>query len=208
MADRGSAPSADGSPWARTLGDLDATGVGGPADGEEYLAEPGRTVTLLAETLGRLHALPVDGSLPVLEPPDIVRSIASASARVAPPSVEDPAYRHLPFDRLVAILDEGAGAAVHRGRPRVLTHGRPDLGRLRVRDGRAIGFDRWESAQVADPARDLAAALRSLVGAYGPGVVPAFAAAYPAVMPPALVLDWYVLADVLVESVDGPGVTT
>jgi hypothetical protein len=195
-----------GPPWSELLGSLDATGVGVPADGEEYLAEPGRTVGLLAGTLGRLHALSVDPALPALGPAEIVESItASAAASPPPAEVRDPAYRHLTFERLLGVLADGATVAALDGRPCVLTHGRPRLSRLRVVDGDAVGFDGWESAQPADPARDLAVALRSLVAAYGPGVVPAFAAAYPGTMPPPMVLEWYVLADVLTEATSGPG---
>jgi hypothetical protein len=195
-----------GPPWSELLGSLDATGVGVPADGEEYLAEPGRTVGLLAGTLGRLHALSVDPALPALGPAEIVESITASAAGSPPPAeVRDPAYRHLTFERLLGVLADGATVAALDGRPCVLTHGRPRLSRLRVVDGDAVGFDGWESAQPADPARDLAVALRSLVAAYGPGVVPAFAAAYPGTMPPPMVLEWYVLADVLTEATSGPG---
>jgi hypothetical protein len=195
-----------GPPWSELLGSLDATGVGVPADGEEYLAEPGRTVGLLAGTLGRLHALSVDPALPALGPAEIVESITASAAGSPPPAeVRDPAYRHLTFERLLGVLADGATVAALDGRPCVLTHGRPRLSRLRVVDGDAVGFDGWESAQPADPARDLAVALRSLVAVYGPGVVPAFAAAYPGTMPPPMVLDWYVLADVLTEATSGPG---
>lgn len=196
-----------GPPWSELLGSLDATGIGVPADGEEYLAEPGRTVGLLAGTLGRLHALAVDPAPPVLGPAEIVESInaVSAAASAPPAEVRDPTYRHLTFERLLGILADGATAAAPDGRPCVLTHGRPRLSRLRVVDGGAVGFDDWGSARPADPARDLAAALRSLVAAYGPGVVPAFAAAYPGTMPPPAVLDWYMLADVLAEATSDPG---
>lgn len=209
MVERVTTAGGAGSPWSELLGSLDATGIGVPADGEEYLAEPGRTVGLLAEMLGRLHAIvldPAESALApsVLGPTDIVESItAVGSVSPVPAEVRDPAYRHLPFERLLEILSDGAAAAAPDGRPCVLTHGRPRLSRLRVVDGDAVGFDGWESARPADPARDLAAALRSLVAAYGPGVVPAFAAAYPGTMPPPMVLDWYVLADVLTEATNG-----
>jgi len=195
------------APAAVVRAGLDATGRGSSAADAEYLSDPGRTVSMFAELLGRLHAIPIDTigpGVPVLGARDVAAALSdSLGARPAVVHVTDPAYRHLPVARLAEVLRDGAEAVEATG-SRVLTHGSCRVAALRVEVGRPLGLSGWQHAAVADPCRDLATALRSLVGCFGPGVVPAFMASYPHPTPSAPVLDWFVLADVLAEAAGEP----
>ncbi len=176
--------------------DLDATGRGVPGDHPEYVAEPGRTVRLLAEALGRLHGTAAPSGQDVLDRCEVAAALTRELADVTDDvRVEDPAYRHVTVALLLGALHDGADPS--RDGPPVRTHGRPTLGSLRVDDGALVGLVDWDDAAVAPAARDVSIALRSLIAAFGPGVAPAFAASYPGVMPSVEQVDWWVLAAVL-----------
>ncbi len=174
--------------------------VGRAASDPEYRSDPERTVTMLATLLGELHDThPDPGTLVTVTAIDVAEGLRRDLERHALDAGRlDAAYVHMSLERLVDVLVGGVGALADRPVD-VLTHGSPTLDHLRVDDGRALGFTSWERAALGDPVRDLAPAVRSLVAAYGPGVVPAFFARYPHPTPPVAVIDWYALADALGE---------
>lgn len=177
---------------------LDAAGRGVAADDPEYLAEPARTVGLLAETLGRLHASALPPDARTIDRSSLAAELGGLLAnRPDGERVADPAYRHVTVRVLLDVLVDGADPA--RDAHPVPTHGRPTLSHLRVADGASVGLSDWSEAGAAPAARDLAVALRSLVAAFGPGVAPAFISAYPADAPSVEQVDWWVLASVLAE---------
>ncbi|MFN7151892.1 MAG: hypothetical protein ACK4V6_20730, partial [Microthrixaceae bacterium] len=161
---------------------LDATGAPGePGDSIEYRVDAERTVGLFATTLRRLHDLDVDG----LDGLDGDAARASSAALVGAPRVrraEDvvgrveaafaageldggersPAYAHMPVERLVRILADGAATADERATRPVVVHGRPTLSRLWCRSGAAVGFVGCDDLAIGDRHLDLAVAIRSI----------------------------------------------
>jgi len=171
------------------------------ADDPTYLAEPARTVTLLAEVLGTLHQLPPDASRSTIDRLIVARILEDRLAGAGSlDRIDAAAYRHLTVPELLTALH--AGADPDRDAAPVPTHGQPTLARLHVRDGAAVGLVDWSCSANAPAARDVAVALLSLVATLGPGVAPAFAAAYPAPMPTVEQVDWWVLAAVLSTHAD------
>lgn len=182
------------------VAERDVGAVGLAASDPEYRSDPERTVTMLATLLGDLHDVhPAPGTLVTVTALDVAEGLRGDLERHALDAGRlDAAYRHMTLERLVEVLVAGVDTLGERPTD-VLTHGAPTLEHLRVEDGRALGFAEWGTAAVGDPVRDLAPAVRSLVAAFGPGVVPAFFARYPHPTPPVTVIDWYALADALGE---------
>jgi aminoglycoside phosphotransferase len=225
-----SIPSRVDSGPARTIAatGLDATGRNGtPASEPEYRFDVESTVAMLARTLASLHDHRVAGAdgIAVLTPDGIVAEVRSSVRDGALCSESlSAAYRHMPIERLVQILDDtrppsptppeaasaAPGDAPSRSAtskdasgvgPLVPTHGRPSLDRLHGKGGAPLGFVGWERFALADPYRDLAVAARSVANDLGPMLVPAlfdhyFAARQPGGFgtPDPVRLDWYALA--------------
>jgi aminoglycoside phosphotransferase len=189
---------------------LDATGVPGePGDSIEYRVDAERTVGLLAATLRRLHDLDIggldgrahhgDGAPPgmarVDRAEDVVARVESAFAAGELDDRErSPAYAHIPLDRLVRILSEGAATAEERATTAVVLHGRPTLSRLWCRSGVAVGLVDWTDLAIGDRYLDLAVAIRSIAADLAPVLVPVFVERYGLEHPDPILLDWYSLA--------------
>jgi aminoglycoside phosphotransferase len=183
---------------------LDATGQPGePATAVEYRVDAERTVRLLGETLARLHAVELapDECSAALTPERIAASAAEAVAAGRVASDRTPAYAHLPAERLLQVLTDGAPQIAARSEPPVLTHGAPTLSNLRCERGSAVGFVEWDAVAVADRYRDLAVAARSVARHLVPILVPVLFEHYRASSPDPVRLDWYSLAaELLVPS--------
>ncbi len=175
---------------------LDAGGVeSNSALAPEYRTDAARTVAELGRTLSRLHSLPVPGGSPVLDATSIAAERRAAFDRGEVDGLEvSSAYRHVPVERLVALLEQGAPAAAERAGPPVLTHGRPDLESFRWERWDPIGLDGWDHLAVADRNRDLAVAAHSIVVHLEPAFLPSFFDAYGHEYLDLLQLDWYSLA--------------
>jgi aminoglycoside phosphotransferase len=179
---------------------LDATGEpGGPGDSIEYRVDAERTVGLLATTLRRLHDLDGaalgDRASYALRPADVVDRVESAFADGRLDDGErSSAYAHVPVERLVQILADGAATAAERATPPVVVHGRPTLAQLWCRDGAAVGFVGWGDAAIGDRYVDLAVAIRSIASDLAPVLVPVFVERYGLEHPDPVLLDWYSLA--------------
>lgn len=165
-------------------------------DAHDALVRPETTVGALGAVLARLHAAEVPqwlvGRLSRRTPADLVDAASRAvtDGRVTSGSLAA-AYRHVPPERLLEILEEGA--ATIEVDTEVLTHGAPTLDRL-CGEVVAEALDDWQRAALADPHLDLAIAARDLVARLGPAVVPVLADAYaPGRIDPRR-LDWYALA--------------
>lgn len=189
---------------------LDATDAPGePGDSIEYRVDAERTVGLLATTLRRLHDLDVrrldgpaassaaSGSGPRRRrPEDLVRRAESALAagELGVDGERSSAYAHMPVERLVRILAEGAATAEARATPAVAVHGGPTLSRLWCRSGAAVGLVRWDDLAIGDRYLDLAVAIRSIATDLAPVLVPVFVERYGLEHPDPILLDWYSLA--------------
>ncbi|MCB0951590.1 MAG: phosphotransferase [Microthrixaceae bacterium] len=167
------------------------------ADDVPFRVDPERTATILGSALGALHAITVANPAdPELRHHTMAHSVEVASEINAAASGQalDAAYAHIPRERLVAILRDGAEDL---GEPNdadlVVTHGSPTLAELVCVDGRPVGFVGWEGLALADRHRDLAAAATSVASTLGPMAVPVFFDAYRR-HPDPLRLDWWVLA--------------
>ncbi len=179
-------------------GGLDATDAPGePGDSIEYRVDAERTVGLLATTLRRLHDLDVSGIDRSHDrgAEDVVRRVESALAAGAlEPGPRSSAYAHVPVERLVRILAEGAPTATERATPAVAVHGRPTLSTLWCRSGAAVGFVGWDDLALGDRYLDLAVAIRSIATDLAPVLVPVFVERYGLEHPDPILLDWYSLA--------------
>jgi aminoglycoside phosphotransferase len=187
---------------------LDATGAAGePGDSIEYRVDAERTVGLFATTLRRLHDLDVDGldglggldgpgdASRVLRVGDVVgRAEAALAAGELDGHERSAGYAHMPVERLVRILADGAAAAEARATPAVVVHGRPTLSRLWCRSGAAVGFVGWDDLAIGDRHLDLAVAIRSIASDLAPVLVPVFVERYGLEHPDPILLDWYSLA--------------
>ncbi len=189
---------------------LDATDAPGePGDSIEYRVDAERTVGLLATTLRRLHDLDVSGldgpaaasaasgSGPRRRrPEDLVRRVEAAldAGQLGDDSGRSAAYAHMPVERLVRILAEGAATAEARATAPVAVHGAPTLSRLWCRSGAAVGFVRWDDLAIGDRHLDLAVAIRSIASDLAPVLVPVFVERYGLEHPDPILLDWYSLA--------------
>ncbi len=177
-------------------------GRGTPADRPEHLTEPGRVITVFAEQLSSLHALPVDGC-PVVVDLDVVARDAEArvAAGLVDPDTFDVAHLDLEPEELLG----HARALVHLVHrrpppPLVVVHGRYRLEHLLLDPSDPASGARltaWDRAGLGDPAVDLAAAARSIVRRLGPEALPAFFAAYRGPEPDAVRLEAYALLDQL-----------
>lgn len=178
---------------------LDATGAPGePGDSIEYRVDAERTVGLFATTLRRLHDLDVGGLGAVVRMQRVEDLVRRAESALGAGELDDgrrsPAYAHMPVDRLVQILADGAAAAEARATPAVVVHGRPTLSRLWCRSGTAVGLVDWEDLAIGDRHLDLAVAIRSIASDLAPVLVPVFVERYGLEHPDPILLDWYSLA--------------
>lgn len=171
------------------------------ADAKEYLFDPERTVAMLAERLGVLHALEVHSpgladDVPHVSMRDVVADAARATA-AAPDAPLDAAYSHMDRPALLEVLDLGADRLGEAGDGDVvLTHGSPSLGTLLCSLGSAVGFTCWDDMAIADRHRDLARVASSLSGTVGPMILPVFFEHYGR-HPGLARLDWWLLAEQL-----------
>lgn len=189
---------------------LDATGMPGePATSIEYRVDAERTVHLLADVLARLHATELDAGARQLALDARQMAAVAATSVGGPRSVSTPrsaAYSHVPDERLVEILLDGAPGAAARNDRWVLTHGSPTLAHLHCDRGSAVGLVDWSRAAVADPYRDLAIAARSVANDLAPILVTTLFERYGERAPDPVRLDWYSLAaELLVPSAAAPG---
>lgn len=178
---------------------LDATGAPGePGDSIEYRVDAERTVGLFATTLRRLHDLDVGGLGAVVRMQRVEDVVRRAETALGAGELDDgrrsPAYAHMPVDRLVQILADGAAAAEARATPVVVVHGRPTLSRLWCRSGTAVGLVDWDDLAIGDRHLDLAVAIRSIASYLAPVLVPVFVERYGLEHPDPILLDWYSLA--------------
>ena len=180
----------------RDAGGLDAGGATTSSALEaEYRTDAAGTVAELGRLLARLHALALPEGAPVLDARAIAKSRRAAFDRGELDGLEvGAAYRHVPVDRLVTLLEEGAERAAARAGEPVLTHGRPTLEVFRWDRWTPLGLADWEHLAVADRNRDLAVAARSIVTVLEPAFLPPFFDAYGHDHLDLLQLDWYSLA--------------
>jgi aminoglycoside phosphotransferase len=157
--------------------------------------QPERTVELLASALVRLHAVPPPRGVVAVRATDVVDALRERHLRgellgPAPDSV----YAHVPLDRLLDVLDDGAQGVMERGGTAGLCHGAPTLGRLRADGGELVGLVDWHLAAVVDPYLDLAVAARSVATALTPMLVPVLVERYGLARADPVRLDWWALA--------------
>lgn len=175
-------------------------GTGEPADGGDYLMDPQLTVELLADALRALHSVDptraaVAAAATLSMGAVVAEARAVADSRDAPEL--DEAYSHIDRERLLEVLEEGAGQlAEFPPALLVVTHGSPAPATLRCEGARAVGFVRWEHAAVCDPHRDLAYAATAVASHLGPMLVPVLMERY-GVRPDPRRLDWWALAQQL-----------
>ena len=184
----------------------------------EYRFDPQHTCELLADALVRLHRIgaeagaaagthagPEAGAGGVVERLDPAAVLALAEARLAAGTVADVdrAYAHVDAERLLEALRAGTTALECPTDDLVLTHGNPTLDTLRCRAGRAVGFDAWQDAAVADRHRDLAVAATAVAAELGPMLVPLLLDRYGR-RPDPVRLDWWALAHQLTRPRPGP----
>lgn len=183
-------------------GELDA------ASAREYLFDPQHAISLLAQSLSRLHSLELRSETasgaPALTMADVI-SDARATTERAPEAPLGDAYAHMTRTELLEVLEAGARRLGEPGPDDlVVTHGSPELDTLMCRGGEAVGFVGWEAIAVADRHRDLAHAASSLVGPVGPMAVPELFVHYGRDPEPAR-LDWWLLAAQLTAPVRRSG---
>ena len=172
----------------------DAAGRGRSSIEPEYRLDAERTISRLATTLARIHqdpieppALRTDPSVTV-GPDDLVQRAEQSSGEVGA------AYRHVPRERLLEILRDGADAIRTTPEDLVLVQGSPTLANLRFDGPDAIGFEDWTRCALGDRHLDLAIAARDVAAVFGPAPIQAFFGEYGPGRPDPVRLDWYLLA--------------
>lgn len=175
-----------------------AAGRGRSSIEPEYRLDAERTISRLATTLARIHDVAVEpaalrtDSTVTLGPDDLIRLAGESTGEVGP------AYRHMPRERLLQVLGDGASAIAIAPDDLVLVHGSPTLANLRFDGPVAIGFADWSGAALGDRYLDLAIAARDVAAVFGPAPIQAFFGEYGLEHPDPVRLDWYLLAAELV----------
>ncbi len=172
---------------------------GWPADGPENRVQGAGLLEGLGCALRRLHDLPVDASLPVV---DLGELLVDAAERVAAGVVDReqfaPARRRLEPQRLLDQL-HALVPVLERRRPvePVVTHGACRLGAVWLERTEPTGFIGVARLAVGDPYRDLGAMARSLAAVFGAEALPGFFAAYGLPEPDPIRLEFHALLDEL-----------
>ncbi len=173
--------------------------AGWPADGPENQIQGSGLLEGLGRAVRRLHDLPADASVPMVQLEDLLSEVG---ARVAAGVVDRenfaPARRRVEPQRLVDQL-HALLPILERRRPvePVLTHGGCQLGAVWLERTEPTGFIGVQRLAVADPYRDLGAMARSLAGFFGAEALPGFFAAYGLSAPDPIRLEFYALLDEL-----------
>lgn len=192
---------------------LDSGSRGISAVEPEYRLDAERTLSRLATTLARLHAVVIRPA-ELLAQATLIRTPASLVQRAAAGTGQvGPAYRHMTRERLVRVLADGASALATATDGLasasatasdtdtdglVLTNGAPTLANLRFDGPEVLGFADWSQAGLADPYLDLAVAARDVASVFGPAPIHAFFDQYGLQRVDAVRLDWYLLAAELI----------